>query len=189
MEIVKENTAVQAYINMLQGVINRMAGNSANCKTWAITIISAILVLYADDKVSNKDLWICYIPMGLFFFLDCYYLGLERQIIKKQITFVSKLNNGEDVSNDISLLSSSFCNYVKSFFSQLKNTAIAKWATWELGYFHALNKPICVYIPNKEVKKTPYLELHPEVVLKEGMLYVALPDSFIPINEWLESNK
>lgn len=66
---------------------------------------------------------------------------------------------------------------------------LSKWTTWELGYFHALNKPICVYIPNKEVEKPPYLELHPEVVLKEGMLYVALPDSFIPINEWLESNK
>lgn len=140
MEIVKENTAVQAHINMLQGVINRMAGNSANCKTWAITIISAILVLYADDKVSNKDLWICYIPMGLFFFLDCYYLGLERQIIKKQITFVSKLNNGEDVSNDIFLLSSSssFCNYVKSFFSQLKNTAIAILSFSTLPFYGAI---------------------------------------------------
>lgn len=45
----KENSAIQAHVNMLQGVINRMANNSANCKTWAITIISAILVLYAVD--------------------------------------------------------------------------------------------------------------------------------------------
>ena len=97
----KENSAVQAHINMLQGIINRMANNSANCKTWAITIISAILVLYADDKINQEELWICYIPICLFFFLDCFYLGLERQIIKKQSVFITQINNGDDVSNDI----------------------------------------------------------------------------------------
>lgn len=135
----KESPAIQAHINMLQGVINRMASNSANCKTWAITIISAILVLYADDKVCKQDLWICYIPMCLFFFLDCYYLGLERQIIKKQSNFVAKLNKGDDISNEIFMIKQSLggnlCERietsVKGFFKQFKNTvgAILSFST------------------------------------------------------------
>lgn len=119
----KENSAIQAHISMLQGVINRMANNSANCKTWAITIISAILVLYADDKVCKQDLWICYIPMCLFFFLDCYYLGVERQIIKKQSTFVIKVNNGDDIADEIFLVKSlsdgNLCKKIERFFKNL----------------------------------------------------------------------
>ena len=97
----KESTAIQAHINMLQGIISRMANNSANCKTWAITIVSAILVLYADEKIEQQRLWVCYIPICLFFFLDCYYLGLERQTIKKQSAFINKVNSGENITTEI----------------------------------------------------------------------------------------
>ena len=41
----KDCPAVQAHISMLQGIISRMANNSANCKTWVITIIAAMLVM------------------------------------------------------------------------------------------------------------------------------------------------
>ena len=40
----KENPAVLGHINMQQGIINRMAANSASCKTLTITILAAILV-------------------------------------------------------------------------------------------------------------------------------------------------
>lgn len=43
-----ESSAVQAHVSMLQGIINRMANNSANCKTWTITIVAAMLVLLVD---------------------------------------------------------------------------------------------------------------------------------------------
>ncbi len=36
-----ESGAVQSYLGILQGVINRMASNSAGCKTWCITLVSA----------------------------------------------------------------------------------------------------------------------------------------------------
>lgn len=142
----KENSAVQAHISMLQGVINRMANNSANCKTWAITIISAILVLYADDKVAIENLWICYIPVGLFFFLDCFYLGLERQIIKKQSSFVSKLNKGDNISDDIFMikqkLDDNICEIiatsVKGLFHQIKNTIGAVFSFSTTPFYGAI---------------------------------------------------
>ena len=90
MEIlkIKENSAVQAHNNMLQKIITRMGANSANCKTWAITILVALSILVADGKIST-DKWICYIPIVLFFFLDCFYLGIER-IYKKTARFCRK---------------------------------------------------------------------------------------------------
>lgn len=46
-----ESSAVQAHVSMLQGIINRMANNSANCKTWTITIVAAMLVLLVDKII------------------------------------------------------------------------------------------------------------------------------------------
>ena len=142
----KENSAVQAHINMLQGIINRMANNSANCKTWAITIISAIIVLYADDKINQEELWICYIPICLFFFLDCFYLGLERQIIKKQSVFITQINNGDDVSNDIFSVKPISCRNLceriehsfNAFFRQLWNTIGAIFSFSTLPFYGSI---------------------------------------------------
>lgn len=88
----KEKSSVQAHISMMQSIINRMAANSANCKLWCITIMAAILALYFDGKTTHIEYG--YFIVGLFYFLDCFYLGLERQFVKAQNDFVEKLNAG-----------------------------------------------------------------------------------------------
>lgn len=90
----KENSAVQAHINMMQGMINRMASNSANCKLWCITILAAILGLFYDNKFPHLEY--CYFIVGLFYFLDCFYLGLERRFVKEQNDYVKAINNNEE---------------------------------------------------------------------------------------------
>lgn len=72
LEVLK-NSAVQAHISMLQGIINRMAGNSANCKNWTVTLVAAMLVLLVDKNMQIPNAWICLIPVALFYLLDCYY--------------------------------------------------------------------------------------------------------------------
>lgn len=74
---IKDNSAIQNHINILQNIITRMASNSANSKTWAITIVSAIIVLLIDKSKTNT-FYIAYVPLAMFFFLDSFYLGLER---------------------------------------------------------------------------------------------------------------
>jgi len=88
----KENSAVQNHINILQNIISRMASNSANSKTWAITIISAIVVLLIDKSKTNV-FYIAYIPLAMFFFLDCFYLGLERHFRKLYNEFIDGLDS------------------------------------------------------------------------------------------------
>ncbi len=118
----KDCPAVQAHISMMQNIISRMANNSANCKTWAITIIAAMLVLIVDKNSGFKNIWICYIPVSLFFFLDCYYLGLERLFIKKQEEFLTKVESGIYVEElytikGISNFGTQFCATLKSIIS------------------------------------------------------------------------
>ena len=96
-----ESSAVQSHISMLQGIINRMAGNSANCKNWTITLVAAMLVLLVDKEMQLPNAWLCLIPVGLFYLLDCYYLGLERVMIKSQKNFLDKLSKDENYVDQI----------------------------------------------------------------------------------------
>ena len=96
-----ESSAVQSHISMLQGVIGRMAGNSANCKNWTITLVAAMFVLLVDKKMQIPNAWTCLIPVGLFYLLDCYYLGLERLCISSQKVFLGKIHNCEECLEDL----------------------------------------------------------------------------------------
>lgn len=103
---IKDNSAVQAHISMLQGIINRLSDKSANCKSWCVGIISAIFVLFfSTEKINiNNDLyWMYYTPVLLFLFLNCYYLGQERQFVKKQTDFIDNINNGKFEPKEIYL--------------------------------------------------------------------------------------
>jgi len=85
--------AVQSYLGILQGVINRMASNSAGCKTWCITLVSAIAVIIADEP-NSKHIWLAMVPVTLFVFLDSYYLGLEQRFRGLYNEFIKKLHSG-----------------------------------------------------------------------------------------------
>ena len=91
--------AVQGYLSMLQGIINRMAGNSASCKTWTVTLVAAQLALLVGSQIQLHILWVCLIPVLPILalcFLDCYYLGLERITIGIQKDFISSLSDGSE---------------------------------------------------------------------------------------------
>lgn len=92
-KIDETSPSVQVHLGILQGVIQRMATNSASCKTWCITIISAILVIVADK--GKPDLaWICIIPSIMFASLDIYYLALEKGFRNSYSAFIKKLHDG-----------------------------------------------------------------------------------------------
>lgn len=66
------------YLEMIQANISRMAANSFSLKSWAVTLVAGILALSSDE--SNKVFFlIAFIPVVVFWFLDAYYLQLERK--------------------------------------------------------------------------------------------------------------
>ena len=88
----EESSAVRAHLNIMQGVINRMAENSRSCKVWCVTLVAATLVLVARTGEPQHAL-IALVPTLLFLVLDAYYLALERAFIKSQNAFVAKLHS------------------------------------------------------------------------------------------------
>lgn len=74
-----------------------MAGNSASCKTWALTLVAALLALFEGKGIQLDALWIICLPLLLpLYFLDCYYLGLERITIDIQRDFLESLSKGSE---------------------------------------------------------------------------------------------
>jgi hypothetical protein len=66
------------HLEFIQNIITRMNTNSFQIKGMSVTIIAALLALYAG---SNKPLFLIVplIPTILFWFLDSYYLQQERK--------------------------------------------------------------------------------------------------------------
>ena len=96
----ESSPSVQTHLGLLQGVIQRMAGNSSSSKAWCITLVSAMLVIVAD-KGKPDFAWLAVIPTCLFMCLDIYYLGLEKGFRESYNAFVSKLHNGTVATEDL----------------------------------------------------------------------------------------
>lgn len=66
------------HLEFVQSVITRMNTNSFLLKGWMITIVSALLALYANNSNSNF-IFVAIVPTMVFWFLDAYYLQQERK--------------------------------------------------------------------------------------------------------------
>ena len=65
------------HLELIQGVINRMASNSFRLKEWSVVLVSAILVLAASEH-SGEVALIALVPTVVFWGLDAYFLRQER---------------------------------------------------------------------------------------------------------------
>lgn len=96
----EHSSAVQAHVEVMQGVINRMAENSRSCKVWCITLVAAVLVLVARTG-EPKHALIALAPTVLFYLLDAYYLALERGFRNSYEGFVAKVHRGQLSATDL----------------------------------------------------------------------------------------
>ena len=75
----KENKT--EHLKMIEDIISRMAANSFQLKSWTVSLISAILI-FADFKNEICFVWIAFVPIFVFWYLDAFYLQLERKYRK-----------------------------------------------------------------------------------------------------------
>ena len=66
------------HLEFIQNIILRMNTNSFQIKATTITIISALLAVFASNS-NVLFVFIGIIPSIIFWFLDAYYLQLERK--------------------------------------------------------------------------------------------------------------
>jgi SLOG cluster3 family len=75
-------------LQMIQGVITRLAGNSGALKGFAVPVVTALLGV-GVDKNNDGFVWLGVYPVIAFGFLDAFYLALEkkyRDLYKKATT-------------------------------------------------------------------------------------------------------
>lgn len=65
------------HLELVQGVINRLANNSFMLKGWAVTLVAGIFVL-AEKDTDKLYFLVAYIPVIAFWGIDAYYLLQER---------------------------------------------------------------------------------------------------------------
>jgi hypothetical protein len=87
-----EHPAVIAHLNMLQAVITRLAGNSAQCKTWCVALVSALFGLAGATK-SGRIAAAAIIPIAVFGFVDAAYLANEKAYRDLYNTIVGKIRD------------------------------------------------------------------------------------------------
>jgi hypothetical protein len=67
----------RAHMEMVQGVVSRMAQNSSANKGWAVALVSGLYALAAAGS-NVKFAYVAYLPSVMFWYLDAYYLRQER---------------------------------------------------------------------------------------------------------------
>ena len=91
------------HLEFIQNIINRMNSNSFQIKEWMITIVSALLALYASSD-NLTYIFVAIVPTLLFWYLDAYYLQLERK-------FRGLYDDVKDPEKRISFFSMDITNY------------------------------------------------------------------------------
>lgn len=93
----KNNQFFIEEVKILQDVIKRMASNSFQIKTWTITLIVATMLL----KGNEYHIFIAFIPLLAFWYLDSYYLRQERFFREKYNWLIKYRETNSDKVFDI----------------------------------------------------------------------------------------
>jgi len=123
--------AAITHLNMLQAVITRLAGNSAQCKTWCVAIVSALFGLAGATK-SGRIAAAAIIPIAVFGFVDAAYLANEKAYRDLYNAIAAKIRNRSYGLAD-------FANLSAPADAGHYLWALASWSVWPvyIGLFVA----------------------------------------------------
>lgn len=76
------------HLEMIQKVVDRMAGNLFLLKGWSVTLVAALFALLASKDTNPRFIFIALIPIIIFWLLDGYFLSQERKYraLYKEVT-------------------------------------------------------------------------------------------------------
>jgi hypothetical protein len=82
-----------AYLQTLQQVIARMHSASQTSKQVCVGVVTALIAFAATTK-SPLTALIALVPIVVLWFLDCFYLSIERDLVSRYSGYVSSLHQG-----------------------------------------------------------------------------------------------
>lgn len=106
------------YLEFVQDIISRMASCSFKCKEFCILMCAGLLTVYATiDNHPTYILFICDLPILIFWALDAYYLNQERGFrnLYKEKAKITDLKKFDDYNISPIFVKRS---YLKTFFSK-----------------------------------------------------------------------
>lgn len=121
------------YINLLNDAINRMASNSSNAKSCLVAIVAALMALQMPNKDNAYIILSALLPTFLFYWMDCYYLSLEKRFRNLQSAFINhEKKDGQLIADEYK-----FNIYdIKGKYPKMR--AIFSWSTTPFYGFIAL---------------------------------------------------
>jgi len=105
------------HIELIQSVVNRMAGNSFLLKGWTVTLVAALFALAAKDS-DKRYIIIAYFPVVVFWILDAYFLSQERLFRNLYDAVRAKKEEEVDFSMDTHPFGDEHTGWTASFFSK-----------------------------------------------------------------------
>jgi hypothetical protein len=103
--------------------IARLAGNSAQCKTWCLAIVSTLFG-FAGAMKNDKLVAAAIIPIVIFGLVDAAYLGREKAYRELYNSLVNKVRGGTYALSDCFNLSPAPGAHFVS--------ALASWSIWPI---------------------------------------------------------
>ena len=85
---------IHKELDLIQGVITRMASNSFEVKKWLIGILT-VLVVFDNTELLGGNLnlaWLLFLPILSFWYLDAFFLKAEKQY-REMYKWVVKYRN------------------------------------------------------------------------------------------------
>lgn len=86
------------HLEMIEGVIERMGSNSFQLKGWAVILV-ALIGGFASQGYDKRFFLIVFVPLIAFWFLDAFYLQMER----KYMVFYKNVAEREDDKIDFNM--------------------------------------------------------------------------------------
>jgi hypothetical protein len=103
------------HLELIQAVINRIAGNSFLIKGWSVTLVSALFALAAKDA-DQRFVVISYFPCIMFWVIDSYYLSQERRF--RALYDSARHASNADFSMDTSAVRKPANSWASAFLSR-----------------------------------------------------------------------
>ncbi len=118
----------EKHLELIQGVINRMASNSFQLKGWSVVLVSALFALAANDA-RVYFVYLAYLPAIAFWVLDGYFLWQERMY--RKLYDAVRQQTGSD--SDFSMNAYKYGGEVPSWLATCGSTTLAIFHGMVLG--------------------------------------------------------
>jgi len=115
---------IHKELDLIQGVIKRMASNSFEVKKWLIGILTGIVVFKHEELLGGNSqlIWSLLVPILCFWYLDAFFLSTEKLYREMYAWVVKNRPHTDQYLYDLNTMEREFPKGTKENFVKKKNS-------------------------------------------------------------------